>query len=859
MAAIRIHALVEHLSRSGGAAADLTDAQLLDRYAHHQDQAAFEVLVWRHGTMVLNTCQRLLRDTHEAQDAFQATFLILARKAASIGKSGTVGAWLYQVAYRVALRAKARVRRQRGLPPDVDQRLPALDGDPSEAATWQELRPILDEEVHRLPAKYRTPFVLHYLQGKTCEVVGRMIGSSKGTVSLRLSKARQLLQKQLARRGIALSTGLLAMLEVNAVTAAVTAGLVQVTVQEARKFAMEKMTVGVASGDVAALAEGTLNTMTTSKWKFAAVVLLVAIGFGGVGTVSYQVLAGKPPSNFSAARGEPIADAIADAPNPIPQARKLFHVDHNGDPLPPGALARLGKLQIAPHACVRFVAFSADGTSLVTYGRMPHRWEAFTGKEIATSKDVTWPHLTYYRYAFSPDGMMLILSDTLHRTNDAGGVRLLDLNTGQDLRLQPHQAEEYVRFMAISPDGRWLASVGGLYGKEKKGKAPGKVRVWDVASGKEVRVFEGGGPLAFSPDSKSLAFGVLPADDYAGIFRYEPFFSSIDSDQQLIRIADLATGKITRELGKVAVQGFTHSLAFTPDGQSLAYLGVSGESGTEELLLWDLATGRERRQFIGLFPEKAAGCFSLSPDGKTLATGSQDGRVRLWEVATGKERRSFKGHIGLVECLAFSPDGRRLASGSQDTTVLVWDMTGAMVDDRRRPVQLSSQELGRLWNQLANGDAAPAYAAIWSGVAASKQMVPLLERHLQPVVALAPERLKQLVADLDHAQFEVREKAEQELERLGELAAPSLEKLVAGNPPLEVRQRAEQLLRRLSGPVNHPEMLRSLRSVEVLEHIGTADAQKLLQALAGGAAEARVSREAKAALERLSRRTAPSP
>jgi len=853
-----MHALVEHLCRSvGPATADLTDAQLLDRYAHDQDQAAFEVLVWRHGTMVLNTCRRLLRDTHQAEDAFQATFLILARKAASIGKGEAVAGWLYQVAYRVSLRAKARVVRQPGSLPTADQQLPALDGDASEAALLRELRLILDEEVHRLPAKYRTPFVLHYLQGKTCEAVGQVIGTSKGAVSLRLSKARELLQKQLTRRGIALSAGMLALLETEAAAASVTAGLVQATVQVARKFTTVKTAAGLASGEVIALAEGTLNAMTTSKWKVAAVILLAVIGFGGVGTVSYQALAGKPPANIAAAQGEPVADArepLGNDPNNIPQARKLFRVDHHGEPLPPGALARMGKLQIAPQARVRFVAFSADGKSLVSYGQTPHKWDAFTGKEIDTSRDVAWPVLTYSRYAFSPDGKMMALSDTLHRSNDADGVKLMDLTTGQETRLQAHKGEEYVRFLAFSPDGRWFASVGGLYDKERKDKAPSKVRVWDVATGTEVRAFEGGGPLAFSPDSKSLVIGVLPAEDYAGSFRYEPFFSSIDSDEQVIKIADLATGKITRELGKVAVKGFTHSLVFSPDGQTLAYLGVKGESGTEELLLWDLVTGRERRQFIGLFPEKAAGCFTFSPDGKTLATACRDGTVRLWEVATGKERQPFKGHIGFVECLAFSPDGRRLASGSQDTTILVWDVTGHVAADRRLPARLSPQELDRLWKQLASGEAIPAYEAMWSGVAASKQIVPMLDKFLQSVAAPTPKQLEQLVADLDHAQFEQREKTERELERLGELAAPSLEKLLGGNPPLEVRQRAEQLLRRLSGPVTHAEVLRHLRAIELLEHLGTADAQKVLQAMAGGVAEARVTREAKAALERLRKR-----
>src|SRR5439155_19785925 len=139
------------------------DADLLERFVGQRDEAAFEVLLWRHGPKVLGVCRRVLRHEQDAEDAFQATFLILARKARSIGKRQAVGSWLYRVAYRVALRARqvaaTRTARQTT---DMDALADKLCAD----APWGEVRRVIDEEVNRLPAKYRTPFILCYLDGK---------------------------------------------------------------------------------------------------------------------------------------------------------------------------------------------------------------------------------------------------------------------------------------------------------------------------------------------------------------------------------------------------------------------------------------------------------------------------------------------------------------------------------------------------------------------------------------------------------------------------------------------------------------------------------------------------------------------
>src|SRR5262249_6452350 len=151
-------------------AGGVTDAELLRRFLSERDEASFELLLWRHGPMVLGVCRRVLGDAHDAEDAFQATFLVLARKGASIGQRESVSGWLYTVAHRVALRARARAaNRARRERPLGDLAVPEAGCAPAELIAWRELRPLLYAEVERLPDKYRAPFVLCYLEGKTNE------------------------------------------------------------------------------------------------------------------------------------------------------------------------------------------------------------------------------------------------------------------------------------------------------------------------------------------------------------------------------------------------------------------------------------------------------------------------------------------------------------------------------------------------------------------------------------------------------------------------------------------------------------------------------------------------------------------
>src|SRR5262249_3556382 len=184
----------------------IADADLVDQFVRRNDQAAFAALLERHGPMVLGVCRRLLADTHEADDAFQATFLIFLQKARSLRDPASLGNWLHGVAYRVARRARAVAARRRASERQVAE-MAAAETSPD--SSWQELRPLLDEDSARLPHKYQAPVVLCYLEGKTYTEAAHVLGWAAGTVSGRLARARDKLRSRLALRGLALSVTLL--------------------------------------------------------------------------------------------------------------------------------------------------------------------------------------------------------------------------------------------------------------------------------------------------------------------------------------------------------------------------------------------------------------------------------------------------------------------------------------------------------------------------------------------------------------------------------------------------------------------------------------------------------------------------
>jgi RNA polymerase sigma factor (sigma-70 family) len=247
---------------------DVADSNLLERFTARRDEAAFAALVQRYGPLVLGVCRRALRHEQDAEDAFQATFLVLARNAGTVRKRESVGSWLYGVAYRIARKARATRGRRQGRESQL-QDVPA----PAEASpewVWREIRPVLDEEVNQLPPKYRLAFVLCYLEGKTNEQAARQLGCPLGTVLSRLARAREQLRGRLTRRGLAVSAALLAAaLKGRAGAAAVPPALARAAGKAARRSAADY------SAKVIALAESSSRPRSGARWKWAALGLAV--------------------------------------------------------------------------------------------------------------------------------------------------------------------------------------------------------------------------------------------------------------------------------------------------------------------------------------------------------------------------------------------------------------------------------------------------------------------------------------------------------------------------------------------------------------------------------------------------------
>jgi RNA polymerase sigma factor (sigma-70 family) len=277
----QLNLFLGHLRRivQKGTSGGLSDRDLVARYLRDGDEAAFEALVWRHGPMVLSLCQRVLRNSHDAEDAFQATFLTLARKAGSIAHADAVGSWLYKVAWRVAVRARAHPAPA-AIPSEILQE--DSQPDPATVAAWNEVRPILDEAIQRLPERYRSAIVLYYLEGKPNRVVAGELGCPVGTVTSRLSRGRELLRRELARRGTAVTTVLLGAVLAQAAQAgaACCAGpLVLKTFLLLKPVASQAVLAIPAR--ILFLSKGVIHTMWLGKMKtfVAAAVTLIGLVF----------------------------------------------------------------------------------------------------------------------------------------------------------------------------------------------------------------------------------------------------------------------------------------------------------------------------------------------------------------------------------------------------------------------------------------------------------------------------------------------------------------------------------------------------------------------------------------------------
>jgi RNA polymerase sigma factor (sigma-70 family) len=297
--------VLQHLQPAGGS---LSDRQLLLRFVSTRDEAAFAALVRRHGPMVLGVCRRLLHDFHDAEDAFQATFLVLAKKAASLVVGESLGCWLYGVAYRTAAQARTLGARRRSRERPMND-MPHPEVLPAEPRDWL---PLLDAELSRLPEKYRAAIVLCDLEGRTRKDAARLLKVPEGTLSSRLAAGRQMLARRLAQCGVALSGGALAvMLAQGSATAQLPVSLVQLTSKAAALVAAGQ--TAAVSTPAVLLMKGVMKAMLLKKLRLAvgAVMVLAALGAVGVG---YQAGSGsgvvqaappdKPANELEALRKE---------------------------------------------------------------------------------------------------------------------------------------------------------------------------------------------------------------------------------------------------------------------------------------------------------------------------------------------------------------------------------------------------------------------------------------------------------------------------------------------------------------------------------------------------------------------------
>ncbi|MHB1425478.1 MAG: sigma-70 family RNA polymerase sigma factor [Gemmataceae bacterium] len=300
MSASSLHPFLHYLRRlSGGRPGDsaLDDVQLLHRFLTQRDESAFTTLVQRYGPMVWSLCVRRLGETPEAEDAFQATFLVLVRKASSLRGPELLGPWLYGVANRTALKLRGQRERRAARETSLTEQIAEEQPKPMDSDLW----PILDEEINRLPTKYRLPVLLCYLQGLSSEEAAQRLGCAKGTVFSRLSRARDLLRRRLVRRGVEMSGAALAavLAENAALRAAPSLALREMTIRTSLLLAAGAAGPSL-SAPLAALVEGVVRSMFFSKVKFALIVVLaVGIAGAGAGLLGYRTDAEQPASKNS--------------------------------------------------------------------------------------------------------------------------------------------------------------------------------------------------------------------------------------------------------------------------------------------------------------------------------------------------------------------------------------------------------------------------------------------------------------------------------------------------------------------------------------------------------------------------------
>jgi WD40 repeat protein len=500
-----------------------------------------------------------------------------------------------------------------------------------------------------------------------------------------------------------------------------------------------------------------------------------------------------------------------------------------------GHLGEVDGLALAPDG--RTIASSSGGDHSVRL------WEATTGR-LLRSLPVK-EELTFHSLVFTPDGNSLL-------AGTSAAILRWDVATGQEIRRYPlfeagKEDRRHLTLMHLTDDGRTLLAVSqnlDRKGAARVGQAFGKtedLQSWDVATGKRLR----SGPI-------------LTEDFWVGYGRF-----SADGRRLALpggSIRDAVTGK---EITRLSVEGKSLGtpVAFSPDGAFMAE-GVWQEINRSNIIYGREMTGVQVWELATLLPVarlETGGLADLAftPDGGRVITAGREA-LKLWDVASGELIASrpapghFRGSFGdsFASTLVLAPNGRTVATGHTDSTILLWDLASPTAP---HPPRLTGEQQDALWTDLGGEDAGRALTALAHLTEAPEQTVALLRDRLRPAKTPPAEELRLLLADLDDAEFARREKATKRLADFGDLADAALHQALENQPSLEARRRMERLLAepRL---VRTPEARRHLRAIRILEQIASPQARQVLQNLATGAADVRLTREAKASLERLERK-----
>jgi RNA polymerase sigma factor (sigma-70 family) len=604
-----------------------TDADLLAAFVRDRDPAAFEALVRRHGPLVANVCRGVLPNPADADDAAQATFLVLSRKAAAV-RGETLPGWLFRVARRAAVEVRRLADHRRRFEA-AGARAEAVVGPD---LSWREAVALLHEELDRLPAKYRDPLILCYLDGRPRDEAATALRCSVDTLRGRLDRGRAKLGARLRKRGVTLSAGLLAAV----------AGPRLAPAEVARRVLSPSASVVAVARAVSAPARGWIAGGVATM----AAALVIGVAMAQVGTAD-PPKAADPPSKVAAPR-----------------------LDHFGDPLPDGAMLRLGTVGFRlPN--VTGVGFRKTG-ELVAFSqdRTLHVWPADL---TAKPKVATAGRAGYYGFsrALSADGRFAAAVES------DGRIIVWDATGDQLVEYLSREARD-ARYSVFSPNGTWLAvNASGIL------LCNLAARTWVKLDGPDYTDC-----LSFTPDGKWLAVttdrDVLVFETATAKLRcrvvvpkVRPQFAAVSPDgstlavlptqwlrgpETAVRLLSIPSGEPVE--GRTGPPGPARWVGFPPDGRTI---WTGGPQGAKE---WDPAAGKVVREIAG--PAQAPLVYSA--DGKRFASRTECA-VQVWDAASGKPVRpdlAAAGHTGAIWGITVSPDGKYVATNDQDGEIWVW-------------------------------------------------------------------------------------------------------------------------------------------------------------------------------------------